>query len=585
MTFTLRADAARPVTIAFEEKSALYPESRPTMVSRSTVRLDQEWQDVTLLLPARDRVGDIVWVPSLRVGESPIAVECQGVKVELVDRDAYWKLDASDGAEACFAIPDLSTSAGRLDILDPGDQPAQLQLSQPIALEDLRKPTRYTLMLRADWPREVWIGMGEGAEPWRPIVAPQRVTLGVDWTTHVLFADPASMSGEKFQSIRLFLWLGGSATSIEWRGVVSHEMGVNEWPISLASTPAAQVQFDASEDPSRVGVVPVQPGSAPFDAQVQVALPAIEEGKIYRLTATLGSAKSRLVVVAVNQSREPWGSLGLSRSVPLGSPAEDLLWDFQATASDEKPRLVIAVGGDGTPIEVGSISLHEVDRKHSPIIRTGEELCRRTSVTDDPNGVRFLLEATDDPWGIKLASGSITLHAGNRYALSALLRAQGERTILLGAGESNPPWSMSFPPTKLSIGPSWRHFLFHFVADRDVPNTEAILCLGGSELAVDVGSLLIEPASSPPIWRLESADDHACRVVPPADWTGESFEVSQVFGDPWRVKLTTNPIGVEKGASYRVRGRFRRCPLERSPSVSLRITSHGMGWDSSSKSK
>jgi hypothetical protein len=310
--------------------------------------------------------------------------------------------------------------------------------------------------------------------------------------------------------------------------------------------------------------------------QLQDALPAILEGKVYRLTATLGSVSARSVVVAVNQAREPWDSLGISRAVRLRSAAEDFVWDFQASAGDEQPRFVIAIGGDRTPIEVGPISFRTVDRSHSPIIRTGEELCRRASVAGDSDAVRFYFEPTEDPWEIKLASGAIALEGGKRYALSALLRASADRSVLIGAGESSPPWSMPFPPTKLSIGHPWRHFLFPFVADRDVSSTEALLCLGGSDVAVDLGSLLIEPVTVPETWKLESPDDRAVRVVPPTDWTGESFDVVSVSNDPWRVKLTTGPLAVEQGVRYHVGGRFRAEPAR---TITIGLAQNHEPWD------
>lgn len=86
---------------------------------------------------------------------------------------------------------------------------------------------------------------------------------------------------------------------------------------------------------------------------------------------------------------------------------------------------------------------------------------------------------------------------GRRYALSLVARADGDRTIELGVTGPAPPWTDlgleggSF--RQVSLGAAIRPFYFEIVAGQTLPGSKIVFHLGGSDLAVELGRILLTP--------------------------------------------------------------------------------------------
>lgn len=84
---------------------------------------------------------------------------------------------------------------------------------------------------------------------------------------------------------------------------------------------------------------------------------------------------------------------------------------------------------------------------------------------------------------------------GRRYALSLVARADGDRTIELGLTVPAPPWTDlgldggSF--RQVSLGAAIRPFYFEIVAGQTLPGSQIVFHLGGSDLAVELGRVLL----------------------------------------------------------------------------------------------
>jgi 4-hydroxybenzoate polyprenyltransferase len=575
-SISMRADQVRLATISAERE-----EIESTGVDRSRglsaeVTLSPEWKEFTLDLPEQMAGERAHWNWSLRFGASLVPVEWRQGKYHEIDASESWFLEADKGVQAQFVRATTASASGRLEILESGNEPTALKMFQSIGMTRLPALSRFEVTLRSDRARSVLIGLGEESPPWRSIVEPVKVSLDSSWRTHLLFVDPKVIAEGGFSSARLFVWLGGEAVGVEWKGSGQHVLGKGERPFRLATSGSARLQWELAAERSHLRVVPVEPGMKPFDAQAVAELGPVAEGELYRLVVEIRSDQSRPVTIAVSESSSPWDAIGLVRSVTTSTTLKAWLFDFRAKKNDGAARLTLALGGDGAGIEIGRVSFLPVEPKRSPAIRSASEKVVCLAVPEDPGAVRYVPAVTSDPWEIKLTTEPTGLTAGVAYELAVRLRSDVDRSVLVGVGQSGPPWSMELSPTKIEVGPAWRHFQFHFQASNDEPMAEGLLLLGGSDVAVDVSEMTLSPAAGVPFWQLEAFDGRAFRLKSAEDWSGESFAVVRSSGEAWRVKITAPPMDVEAGSTHHLSIRLR---ADHPRTVSVGLAQGREPWD------
>ena len=97
-------------------------------------------------------------------------------------------------------------------------------------------------------------------------------------------------------------------------------------------------------------------------------------GRYYTLSFKAAGSKARQIGCTVSQAHDPWGNLGLSRSVSLGTDWQTFQFGFVATGSDDNARISFAFSGDSTPFQLAQIELHpggQVGLAQGELAKTG----------------------------------------------------------------------------------------------------------------------------------------------------------------------------------------------------------------------
>ncbi|MBP7051837.1 MAG: carbohydrate binding domain-containing protein [Phycisphaerae bacterium] len=81
-------------------------------------------------------------------------------------------------------------------------------------------------------------------------------------------------------------------------------------------------------------------------------------GRYYTLSFEAAGSKARAIGCTVSQAHDPWGNLGLSRSVSLGTDWQTFKFGFVATGSDDNARISFAFSGDPTSFQLARVELH-----------------------------------------------------------------------------------------------------------------------------------------------------------------------------------------------------------------------------------
>ena len=85
---------------------------------------------------------------------------------------------------------------------------------------------------------------------------------------------------------------------------------------------------------------------------------ALTKGRAYHVRFAARAEGATSVGVAVGQGHDPWGPLGLYRSVRLTSDWQTVSFGFTATADDANARLSFALGGGTGTVDVADVDLH-----------------------------------------------------------------------------------------------------------------------------------------------------------------------------------------------------------------------------------
>ena len=85
---------------------------------------------------------------------------------------------------------------------------------------------------------------------------------------------------------------------------------------------------------------------------------ALTKGRAYHVRFAARAEGATSVGVTVGQGHDPWGPLGLYRSVRLTSDWQTVSFGFTATADDANARLSFALGGGTGTVDVADVDLH-----------------------------------------------------------------------------------------------------------------------------------------------------------------------------------------------------------------------------------
>ena len=96
----------------------------------------------------------------------------------------------------------------------------------------------------------------------------------------------------------------------------------------------------------------------PWHGQLNQSRLTLAKGRTYHVRFTASADTPVSVGVNVGQAHEPWASLGLSRSVRIGTTPKPFDLGFAATADDDNARLSFVVGGATATLTLADVDLH-----------------------------------------------------------------------------------------------------------------------------------------------------------------------------------------------------------------------------------
>ncbi|MBN1505370.1 MAG: carbohydrate binding domain-containing protein [Sedimentisphaerales bacterium] len=84
---------------------------------------------------------------------------------------------------------------------------------------------------------------------------------------------------------------------------------------------------------------------------------AVIEGQYYTLSFEASSERPRKITAYVGQAHDPWGNLGVSRTVDMGDAWRKFNFGFVASASDGNARVSFSFSGDSTTFNLSRVEL------------------------------------------------------------------------------------------------------------------------------------------------------------------------------------------------------------------------------------
>ncbi len=151
--------------------------------------------------------------------------------------------------------------------------------------------------------------------------------------------------GENMLQNSSFLdWKDGTSTPMHWN------LEQHEQCRATLSRPA-----DVPKDAMRIDIAKAD--ETQWHLQLTQGGFRITEGRYYTVSFEAASRADREIGCVVSQAHAPWGNLGFSRSVDVGTQWQTFRFGFVATGADDNARISIAFGGNATPLELAHVEL------------------------------------------------------------------------------------------------------------------------------------------------------------------------------------------------------------------------------------
>lgn len=83
----------------------------------------------------------------------------------------------------------------------------------------------------------------------------------------------------------------------------------------------------------------------------------LTQGRYYTISFDAAGQAPRRIGCTVSQAHSPWGNLGISRTVDLGTDLRTYRFGFVATADEDDARISFAFSGEATPFQIGRVEL------------------------------------------------------------------------------------------------------------------------------------------------------------------------------------------------------------------------------------
>jgi hypothetical protein len=231
------------------------------------------------------------------------------------------------------------------------------------------------LRVRSDGTRPLQYALTQGQPPWKNLGLEGTLMLTPEWQQLRRFFVATHVEANSW----LVLNIGGSTQSVE----LAEEPRIRElsgaeataarkvlaragWKLSVADGAQAILDFPSADPgpPFRARMFSV-PDADVWKIQLQHASPMVA-GKQYTFELRARSARPRSLEYAVSQDRAPWENLGLWGRLALTPDWQTVRRTFVATRDDAGGRVILAIGGNTEPVEIGEVRLADGERELLP---------------------------------------------------------------------------------------------------------------------------------------------------------------------------------------------------------------------------
>jgi 4-hydroxybenzoate polyprenyltransferase len=544
----LRVRADRPRSILFGFCASAEPWD--TLGLSETVEVAEEWREIvrdflcTGSAPAAS--------PFLAVGESGEPVDVDALEVAPIDESQAWRVQLDDDCDAERWAP-LGGDAQVVRVKRTHGDPWSVQLvgaPRPATRGDFQ---RFRFEARAEKPRAVAFGLRQCRPPFEPIGHCETVDCDPQWRSFVADFEIDRNEAEAAP----FFWLGREAGDFEVRGIRIAPPGDGlRWRLEGADPHAARL-FGIELDEDARGVKLLRPTASPWDVKLSASRVSVRAGEWRRLRFRVAASPPRNIFVGLCQGQTPWEVVGLMESVQVGPGAETFALDFQASQNESAASIVFALGGAPATIDIAGVRLERIDPRDVIRIAAPQGVVRRRASDHDPAAIRFVLSPTEGPWSVKASWPSVRVESGAAYRAVVPIRSDAPRTVLIGVAQDHPPWEQLSPIQDAAIDRQPRRIVLDFVAPFEEPAAAVFACLGGSDVAVELGPARLTPVPREQAWRLEAPVGDAVRLAADDDPDAVRVEVRRAADEPWKIKLATLDFPVESGRRYEFRGALR----------------------------
>lgn len=513
------------------------------------IELTESWEEFQFEISARRTTEASV---AFLVGEAAGAVDVADVRCASIPARPTWRIECQDASRAKrVPLAGRSDGVGVIPLTVDGE-PASIKLhARPVVV---RKEGLYRvdLLARAMEPRSLLVEVAQDSAPWEGLGLSTTVALGAVWErwSRYFFAT----SDEPCATLQL--GLGECTVPVEVAEARIEESDPKEaWFLDLGDECRAAWSFlDDSNRGIRVTVEAVT--GNPAGIKLTSGRHGLERDTVYSLRFFARAPSPRWIVMGVGLAEDPWTNLGLDEEVELGGDWRE--HEIRFVSVDETPRATIyfLMGESEGVVEVRDVSLVSLPASPPPWVVRRQIPCRAMrGLTREEGHCRLSISRVDGTSSsLKLTRDAGNVTGGTAYRVRLGARADARRPArveLLFHAPDGPKIGFSEP---VVLTPDWTHFSFDFLAPATGNHATLGICLGESDIDVEVAHGSMRSIELSEAWRLDRAEGCRAQVSESGDRDeGRRVEVLETTGKDANIKLSVGATPVARDRAYRVR--------------------------------
>ncbi len=322
--------------------------------------------------------------------------------------------------------------------------------------------------------------------------------------------------------------------------------------LDLRSGGAAHLEAD-SPQAGQVKVCVHDPGQQPDDVLLGCGWWKPEARGWYRVALEVRADQPRQVPYWVALAVSPWTTLAPRQTAQLHGEWQTLIADFQVDSPGLPLRLVLALGDQAGPIEVGSASLTPLPEQAGWQWLASQQAQGYLALVERESSSLRGARCAPGDGQLWLARQPFAVRGGQPYRAVISARAASELATQLRISQAESPWELLLPDQAVGLDSQWRGLVVEFLPLRDEPAVRIALELPPGCPPVEVGSVQVFSVAqagwsidgaSPPGWQLECPRGEPEGIAAAYRGPGESpapgrllWSAPEVGGEPVRISM------------------------------------------------